>query len=178
MKRRKTDVLLRLVAWGSKTELVASRLTHDLESRRPGGPGSSGLGLNKSRLCVTNVAQGFWEAWQDKRMMCKEKRPSRTERDNPGTYARSFSRPDLAIPRWVAPLQSPTPFHQATFHHNSSRYGLIQNRQKRLPGRSIENRHKRLPGRYQVANKIYPGQIGTLDIIISQTHPQSSSCRF
>jgi hypothetical protein len=25
-----------------------------------------------------------------------------------------FSRPDLAIPRWVAPQQSPTPFRQAT----------------------------------------------------------------
>jgi hypothetical protein len=27
--------------------------------------------------------------------------------------AGSFTRPDLAIPCWVAPLQSPTPFHQA-----------------------------------------------------------------
>ena len=178
MKQRKTDVLLRLVARGPKTALVVSRLAHDLESRRLGGPGSSGLGLNKSRLAVTNVAPGFSEAWQDKRMTCKEKRPSRTDRDNSGVSARSFSRPGMAIPCWVAPLQSPTPFHQATIYHNSSRYCLIQNRQKRLPGRSIENRHKRLPARRQIANKIYPGQIGNLAIIVTQTHPQSISCRF
>jgi hypothetical protein len=177
MKRRKTDVLLRLVAWGPKTALVVSRLTHDLESRRLGGSGSSGLGLNKG-LAVTTVGNGFLEAWQDKRMMCKEKRPSRTDCGNSGVSARSFSRPGLTIPRWVAPLQSPTPFHQAMFHHNSSRYCSIENRHKRLPGRPIENRQKRLPARRQVANKIYPGQIETLDIIVTQTHPQSISCRF
>src|SRR5271157_2438624 len=51
---------------------------------------------------------------------------------------------DLAIPCWVAPLQSPTPFRQARYSvarnmnlgANASRAFEIQNRHKRLPGRA------------------------------------------
>lgn len=65
--------------------------------------------------------------------------------------------PDLAIPCWVAPLQSPTPFHQATYSVASiSRLGAkwpsapkVQNRHKRLPGLAVENRHQAPAGSVQ-----------------------------
>ena len=50
----------------------------------------------------------FFKEWQGKRIE-KEAQDSNV----PG-LAGSFSRPDLAIPCWVAPQQSPTPFRQAT----------------------------------------------------------------
>src|SRR5271166_220815 len=61
----------------------------------------------------------------------------------------------LVIPCWVAPLQSPTPFHQAKYSvARTLNLGAklpsaseIQNRHKRLPGPAPQNRHKRLPGR-------------------------------
>jgi hypothetical protein len=38
-----------------------------------------------------------------------------------------FFRPDPAIPRWVAPQQSPTPFHRATYHYSSSYCPVLKN---------------------------------------------------
>jgi len=57
---------------------------------------------------------------------------------------------DLAIPCWVAPLQSPTPFRQTTSSVTSKTcFGAelpsareVQNRHKRLPGLAAENRHQ------------------------------------
>src|SRR3990172_638367 len=42
--------------------------------------------------------------------------------------AGSFSRPDLAIPRWVASQQSPTPFHQTTASIADPSHGLTSTR--------------------------------------------------
>jgi hypothetical protein len=69
---------------------------------------------------------------------------------------------DLAIPCWVAPLQSPTPFHQAEYSvarkmnlgDNATRALEIQNRHKRLPGPASQNRHKRLPARCEQTRTI------------------------
>ena len=47
------------------------------------------------------------------------------ESEDPGP-ADSFLRPGLAIPCRVAPQQSPTPFHQATFHDTSSHRHLLK----------------------------------------------------
>src|SRR5208283_5441837 len=85
---------------------------------------------------------------------------------------------DLAIPCWVAPLQSPTPFHQARYSvarklnlgaDLSAAVG-IQNRHKRLPGPTTQNRHKRLPGRRRETNELPDRQIGIFGIIITHTH--------
>ena len=104
--------------------------------------------------------------------------------------------PGLAIPCWVAPLQSPTPFHQAkdSIARNSQSgadcaQGVdSQNRQKRLPGPSLqnrqkrlsarwpENRQKRLSARYQETTRIPGRQIGILGIIVKEIHPQPIHC--
>jgi hypothetical protein len=49
-------------------------------------------------------------AEQKNRPPAEKKRPKRSASGVTGTILP----PDLAIPRWVAPLQSPTPFRQAT----------------------------------------------------------------
>ena len=93
---------------------------------------------------------------------------------------------DLAIPCWVAPLQSPTPFRQAKYSvarklnlgTNLPSASEIQNRHKRLPGPAFENRHKRLPGRRRETSELPARQIGILGIIVIHTHPQSTHCRF
>jgi len=51
------------------------------------------------------------EEWQGKRMLRGWKKAWGVAAPSP---ARTFSRPDLAIPCQVASPQSPTPFHQAT----------------------------------------------------------------
>lgn len=64
---------------------------------------------------------------------------------------------DLVIPCWVAPLQSPTPFRQATYSVASKTcFGAelpsarkVQNRHKRLPGLRVENRHQAPTGSVQ-----------------------------
>ncbi len=69
---------------------------------------------------------------------------------------------DLAIPCRVAPLQSPTPFHQATSSvawksRFSAEFPLareIQNRHKRLPGPAVENRHQAPTGSLHHASAI------------------------
>jgi hypothetical protein len=57
------------------------------------------------------VEGGFFQEWQGKRMIGWKKKGR-----SPGRFqgfAGTFSRPDLAIPCWVASPQSPTLFHQA-----------------------------------------------------------------
>ena len=69
---------------------------------------------------------------------------------------------DLAIPRWVAPLQSPAPFHQATYSLASTTcFGAelpsareVQNRHKRLPGLAVENRHQAPTGSVQETSEL------------------------
>src|SRR5271157_2334755 len=93
---------------------------------------------------------------------------------------------DLVIPCWVAPLQSPTPFHQAKYSlarrlnlgANLPSAPEIQNRHKRLPGLPPQNRHKRLPGRRRETSELPARQIGILGIIVIHTHPQLTHCRF
>src|SRR5271157_4773720 len=81
---------------------------------------------------------------------------------------------DLVIPCWVAPLQSPTPFHQAKYSL-ARRLNLGAN----LPSApEIQNRHKRLPGRRQKTNELPARQIGILGIIVTHTQPQLIHCRF
>jgi hypothetical protein len=93
---------------------------------------------------------------------------------------------DLAIPCWVAPLQSPTPFHQARYsvarkmnlRADLPAAAAIQNRRKRLPGLATQNRHKRLPGRRREAYEPPARSIGILGIIVLNTDPQLTYCRF
>ncbi len=55
----------------------------------------------------------FSEAWQGQMNERAEKPTSPGRPPAPRARAGSFTRPDPAIPRWVALQQSPTPFHQA-----------------------------------------------------------------
>ncbi len=69
---------------------------------------------------------------------------------------------DLAIPCWVAPLQSPTPFRQATYSVASKTRVVAelpstreaQNRHKRLPGLAVENRHQAPTGSVQKTSEL------------------------
>ena len=56
------------------------------------------------------VTERFFKAWQGKRMIRRCERGPGQSCPRP---AGSFSRLGLAIPCWVAPQQSPTPFRQA-----------------------------------------------------------------
>jgi hypothetical protein len=47
-----------------------------------------------------------------------------------------------------------------------------------LPGAVIENRHKRLSARGQDIRKIPAWKTGIVGIIVTDTHPQSTHCRF
>ena len=94
--------------------------------------------------------------------------------------------PGLAIPCWVAPLQSPTPFRQAQvsvarivapgkkFLPRPRR----ENRHKRLPGRLIQNRQKRLSARGGKTPTIRAGQIGIPGIMVTRTRLSPNPCRF
>ena len=92
----------------------------------------------------------------------------------------------LAIPHWVAPLQSPTPFRQAAYSvARKTHFGEelpsareVQNRHKRLPGQEIENRHEAPTGSAQNTTAIFARQIGILGIIVIHTRPPSTHCRF
>lgn len=94
--------------------------------------------------------------------------------------------PGLAIPCWVAPLQSPTPFRQAedSIPHIAALdepllpVAGIENRHKRLSGPREQNRHKRLSARRQNFRKISPWKTGIVGIIVTDTRPQSTHCRF
>jgi hypothetical protein len=61
---------------------------------------------------VAQATVGVSEAWEDEENdhQQEQQRPRRQNRQGPA----AFSPPHPAIPRWVAPLQSPTPFHQAS----------------------------------------------------------------
>jgi hypothetical protein len=121
--------------------------------------------------------------------MAEQKNSSRKRRNARGTSAsgaRGTILPsDLAIPCRVAPLQSPTPFHQAKYSvvrklDPGARFLLalrIQNRQKRLPGLPWQNRHKRLPGRRRETNELNARPIGILVIIVLHTQQQPTECR-
>ena len=93
---------------------------------------------------------------------------------------------DLAIPCWVAPLQSPTPFRQAKYSlarkmnlgAKVPRAFESQNRHKRLPGQASQNRRRRLPDRGKKNDGIPTRKTGTLGIIVIVTRPQSTHCRF
>jgi hypothetical protein len=64
------------------------------------------------------VDGGFSEAWQGKRMHGKTQSSGKTQEKGPepagSGRAEAFPRPGPAIPCWVAPQQSPTPFRRAT----------------------------------------------------------------
>jgi hypothetical protein len=68
------------------------------------GPGKR-LSLNKQHARSTR------DGWVFKGMAGQQKN-AQGNHIPLGVQTRSFSRPGLAIPRWVAPLQSPTLFHQ------------------------------------------------------------------
>ena len=58
----------------------------------------------------------FFKAWEAKRMIGINNREATREIRGPVELtgpAGVFSPPHPAIPCWVAPLQSPTPFHRA-----------------------------------------------------------------
>ena len=82
----------------------------------------------QSDVLLRGEASGCWGFWRDgrtKRMMAVKKSGpvAQLPQTGPGGYS---SRPHQAIPCWVAPLQSPTPFHQASFMIIASK--AIQNR--------------------------------------------------
>jgi hypothetical protein len=122
--------------------------------------------------------------------MAEQKNSSQKQRDARSAGASGVTGTilpsDLAIPCWVAPLQSPTPFRQAKYSvARTSNLGAdlpppseIQNRHKRLPALARQNRHKRLPGRRRETNELPARQIRILGIIVIHTHPQSTHCRF
>jgi hypothetical protein len=122
--------------------------------------------------------------------MAEQKNSSRKRRNARGHAASGVGGtilpPDLAIPCWVAPLQSPTPFRQAK-QSVARKWNLgadllpssgTQNRHKRPPGQMLENRHKRLPGRRRETDAILARQIRILGIIVIHIGPQSTQCRF
>jgi hypothetical protein len=67
----------------------------------------------QARTVGDQLRVGFLRHRRAKRMMeMKKEGPVWIRQTGPGGHS---SRPRLAIPCWVAPLQSPTPFRQATF---------------------------------------------------------------
>lgn len=122
--------------------------------------------------------------------MAGQKNGCRKKRNARSTWASGAAGtilpPGLAIPCWVAPLQSPTPFRQAkdSIPHIAALdaallpAALIENRHKRLSAPREQNRHKRLSARWQDFRKIPAWKTGTVGIIVTDTHPQSTHCRF
>jgi hypothetical protein len=104
------------------------------------------------------VDGGFSEAWQGKRMHGKTQPSGTTQEKGPepagSGRAEAFPRPGPAIPCWVAPQQSPTPFRQATvilpyLSAVGRKLPLAEPSKidtKRLPGRASKIDTKRLPG--------------------------------
>ena len=65
----------------------------------------------QARAAGDELTPGFLRHRRTKRMTATKKEgPVLTSQTGPGGHS---SRPHLAIPCWVAPLQSPTPFHRA-----------------------------------------------------------------
>ena len=82
----------------------------DLGFVKPQKNGSSGELVGE----IVGMRIGFFEAWRAKAMSCcgrrKRKRSCHENTTGPAVIASAH----LAIPCWVAPLQSPTPFHQVS----------------------------------------------------------------
>ena len=107
------------------------------------------LGGDKLRRQVSNGMtrergqERFFEAWQGKRMSCGNERGPRRSRSGP---AGSFSRLGLAIPCWVAPQQSPTPFRQAREAYRPNRCGWAGYQPKAPTGKCLDRR-RRIPAK-------------------------------
>jgi hypothetical protein len=116
MNRRESQVLLR-------PEPMSGRRpkNHDFRiasnARSPAGSTPDTCPFRRqcqqTRAASDELTLGFLRHRRTRRMMAtKRKSPVSRSQTGPGGHS---PRPRQAIPRWVAPLQSPTPFHLAAF---------------------------------------------------------------
>jgi hypothetical protein len=115
MNRIESHVLLRLApVWGGQPKNRGHRIASNARSPVGSTPetwrfrGQS----QQARADGDELTAGFLRYRRTKRMMrTKKEGPVSIPETRPSGHS---SRPRLVIPRWVAPLQSPTPFRQAT----------------------------------------------------------------
>lgn len=136
------------------------------------------------------VDGGFSEAWQGKRMHGKTQPSGTTQEKGPepagSGRAEAFPRPGPAIPCWVAPQQSPTPFRQATvilpyLSAVGRKLPLAEPSKidtKRLPGRASKIDTKRLPGPCLAAARLTLYTTDINAIIVRRPSPSPTPCRF
>ena len=104
----------------------------------------------------------------------------------PRAFAGTILPPDLAIPCWVAPLQSPTPYHQAkpsiapNLEPGARFFPTLKFKIAKSAYRL--GRSKMAKSAYRLAaqetTKTHARQIRNSGIIVTNTRPQSIHCRF
>ena len=124
------------------------------------------------------VDGGFSEAWQGKRMHGKTQPSGTTQEKGPepagSGRAEAFPRPGPAIPCWVAPQQSPTPFRQATVI-----LPYLSAVGRKLPlAEPSKIDTKRLPGPCLAAARLTLYTTDINAIIVRRPSPSPTPCRF
>jgi len=174
---------------GTRREIRPPQFASDARSQVSSTPETSRNGtfrLNKRSVPLPKLAHyetymtvghvrgrfavGFSEAWRKRSMGSKKNAPVTS--GAPGLGA-SSTRPRPGYPLLGCSPAWPNSVSPGNVNNNS-RFACPKYRHKRLPGRPIQNRQKCTPARRRATYGIR----GNVGIIVTETAPNLSSCRF